>query len=160
MDNKEIATLLRSLADVYESNTNSDSMKVIFKMIMDKVTPHGVGGSSGFTDTEDKSPYIFTSSDVKNGYHVKNILQLIKKMEENDKLRAYKVKLTAADPSYERILTDIDKTRGDIIEKHIEQFKHGVEVEDILTTVPNDIDYKLPGGKTLREILLDLRKDN
>ena len=157
MDTKEITTLLRSLADVYESDTNDDSKKLIFNMIMDKVKPNIVVEEEKIENPLTKSPvkaYEFTDSDVKKGYHVKNIVSLIKKIEENDKIKAYKDRLAKADPSYKDILSDIDKTRGEIIENHMKEFKYGDDMtEDILTAIPDNRDFRFPGGHTLEEIL-------
>ena len=84
MDNKEISKLLRSLADVYESDINDDSKKVIFNEIMKKVNQEGETSDKRTitnplfdspvtitTNSFNEGAYQFTDGDVKRGYHVK-----------------------------------------------------------------------------------------
>jgi len=140
MDNKKVASLLRSVADVFDQNIEGDVKTNLLKSVMDLVE-------------DEKKQLEKKAQEAKDKFSLNNALALIRKMDENDKIRAYKDKLKEVDPKYKRILTNMDKAREEIIQNHLKEFKLGVEPKDILTMIPNAKDFTLPNGKTLEDII-------
>lgn len=134
MDNKKVAKVLHSIANVFEQkNLDSNVAKDLLSSVIDLI---------GVSETEES-----------NKFNVDSALTLIKKMEENDKIRTYKDKLKEVDPKYKEILSDMDKTREEVIQSHLKEFKLGLQAKDLINMIPNANDFKLPNGKTLEAVL-------
>lgn len=117
MDNKKVASLLRSVADVFDQDIKSDVKSNLLKSVMDLVDDEKVQLKKEAQEAKDK-------------FSLNSALTLIRKMDENDKIRAYKDKLREVDPKYKRILTNMDKERDEIIQEHIKEFKFEAEKVD------------------------------
>jgi hypothetical protein len=144
MDNKKVANLLRSVADVFEQDIDGDVRRNLVKSVTDLIE-------------DEKNELKKKAEKVKQKYSLDNALALIRKMEENDKIRAYKDKLKEVDPKYKRILTNMDKVREEVIQTHLKEFKLGLEPKDLLTAIPNASEFTLPNGKTLKEVLMNAK---
>lgn len=140
MDNKKVANLLRSVADVFEQDIEGDVRRNLLKSVSELVE-------------DEKRELKEKAEKAKQKFSLDNALALIRKMDENDKIRAYKDKLKEVDPKYKRILTNMDKVREEVIQTHLKEFKLGLEPKDLLTAIPNAKEFKLPNGKTLEEVI-------
>ena len=144
-NNKKIAFLLRSVANVFETDIECKIKNELLEATI------GFIGVNELIDKKDTKAEALLRKEDERAKTIKDALHLIRKMDENDTIKAYKDKLIKADPSYKRTLTDIDKVRGYIIEEHIKEYKFGLD-ENV---IPSLKDYKLPGGKSLDKILKD-----
>jgi hypothetical protein len=144
MDNKKVANLLRSVADVFEQNIDGDVRRNLVKSVTDLIE-------------DEKNELKKKAEEAKQKYSLDNALTLIRKMDENDKIRAYKDRLKEVDPKYKRILTNMDKIREEVIQTHLKEFKMGIEPKDLLTVIPNANEFKLPNGKTLKDVLMNAK---
>jgi hypothetical protein len=120
MGNKKMANLLRSVADVFDQNIESDVKTNLLKSVMDLVE-------------DEKKQLEKKAQEAKDKFSLKNALTLIRKMDENDKIRAYKDKLREVDPKYKRIISDMDKARDEVIQTHLKEFKLEADKEVEIT---------------------------
>ena len=115
MDNKKVSNLLRAVADLMDQTTEVvvETQKEIVKNV-----------EKTQEETRKASEDFLTHS-----------LKLIKKIEENDAIRAYQIKLGKTDKKLANALEEIRKMREKAIEDMMKDVKHITNPMDFMSQV-------------------------
>jgi hypothetical protein len=122
MDNTKVINLLRSVADLLEDKTGTVDLTVALeKEIEENKNNHtkisGVPKKTFLEDLKEKldnAKKMSSELRVNVGEEKERFFQILKTVEENEKVQNYKNKIIKADEKMESILNGLDELRGEV----------------------------------------------